>query len=118
MRERSCYASPPALFRIADAGSEQKTADDGDVLSTLFTSRRIQSLKTLDQITTLTSAAPFSRSPNLGSATDTLSHRPPSLAREVEEACTVTHPVDFLSNDSSAPYDKNAGKKNQKHPLK
>jgi hypothetical protein len=108
-----CYALSPPLLRIAD-GSEPKYADGGDVLSTLFTPRRIASLKTLDQLTTLPSAAPSSRSPNLSSAADTLPHRPPPLAREAEEAGTVTHLGDSLSNDSSAPYEKNAGKTKSK----
>jgi hypothetical protein len=106
-----CYVLSPPLLRIAD-GSEPKHADGGDVLSTLFTPRRIASLKTLDQLSTLPSAAPSSRSPNLSSAADTLPHRPPPLAREAEEAGIVTHLThlgDSLSNDSGAPYDKNAG---------
>lgn len=115
LREQSLLRPLPPLLQIAD-GSEPKHADGGDVLSTLFTPRRIASLKTLDQLTTLPSAAPSSRSPNLSSATDTLPHRSPPLAREAEEAGTVTHLGDSLSNDSSAPYDKIAGKKNSKAP--
>jgi hypothetical protein len=80
------FALSPPLLRIAD-GSEPKYADGGDVLSTLFTPRRIASLKTLDQLTTLPSAAPSSRSPNLSSAADTRGFPASSV---VEYACDGT----------------------------